>query len=158
MKKILISGFILAALFSLVTVGQAKSKMVKTYAFGFAASFNDSIVHFTDIQQLDSSWLTDKGFLVSRENYSYQMRDFLAGQGMEHRTCVICYSPKLKQAKKKFTKMMDKYSKQGGFDIRIIKESDFKFKCIEGSDPDEDETVPRKVKKAKKERKKKIKE
>ena len=116
MKKIIISGCILSCLFFLATISQAKSKVVKTYAFGFAASFNDSIIHFTDIQELDSTWLDDKDFLESRENYSYQLRDYLADRGMEHRTCIICYSSKLKKTKKKFTKMMDSYSKNGKYD------------------------------------------
>ena len=64
----------------------------KAYMFGFSASFNDSIIHFTDIQELDSTWLDDKDFLESRENYSYQLRDYLADRGMEHRTCIICFS------------------------------------------------------------------
>ncbi|MBQ6203860.1 MAG: hypothetical protein IJK46_07180 [Prevotella sp.] len=154
MKKIIISGFILSSLFLLATIGQAKSKVVKTYAFGFAASFNDSIVHFTDIQELDSSWLNDKGFLMSRENYSYQLRDFLASQGMEHRTCIICYSPKLNKTKKKFTKMMDNYSKSGSYDIRLIKASDFKFDCIEPNNINDDVVAPQKVKKKEKKEKK----
>lgn len=154
MKKIIISGFILSSLF-LATIGQAKNKVVKTYAFGFAASFNDSIVHFTDIQELDSSWLNDKGFLMSRENYSYQLRDFLASQGMGHRTCIICYSPKLNKTKKKFTKMMDNYSKSGSYDIRLIKASDFKFNCIEPNNINDDVDAPQKVKKKEKKEKRK---
>lgn len=164
MKKIIISGFILSCLFFLATIGQAKSKVTKTYAFGFAASFNDSIVHFTDIQQLDSSWLDDKEFLLGRDNYSYQLRDFLARQGMEHRTCIIYYSSKLNKTKKKFTKMMDSYSKNGSYDIRLIKADDFKFACIKPSEFNQDEPTPQKVKKkkvkkekVKKEKKKKAK-
>lgn len=159
MKKIIISGFILTCLFFLATISQAKSKVVKTYAFGFAASFNDSIIHFTDIQELDSSWLDDKGFLENRENYSYQLRDYLAEKGMEHRTCIISYSSKLKQTKKKFTKMMDNYSKEGKYDIRLIKGDEFKFTCVEPSEIDQDDKALKKIKKEKekKEKKKKAK-
>lgn len=159
MKKIIISGCILSCLFFLATISQAKNKVVKTYAFGFAASFNDSIIHFTDIQELDSTWLDDKDFLESRENYSYQLRDYLADRGMEHRTCIICYSSKLKKTKKKFTKMMDSYSKNGKYDIRLIKEDEFKFKCVEPSETevyDKNTTITKKKdKKDKKEKKKK---
>ena len=28
----------------------------KVYMFGFAASFNDSTVYFTDVQQLEGAW------------------------------------------------------------------------------------------------------
>ena len=137
-------------------MSQAKSKVVKTYAFGFAASFKDSIIHFTDIQELDSSWLNDKGFLLSRENYSYQLRDYLTDQGLEHRTCIISYSSKLKKTRKKFTKMMNKYSKNEKYDIRLIKENDFRFKCVEPSEAELDEKNTKTIKKKdKKERKKK---
>lgn len=159
MKKIIISGFILTGLFLLATIGQAKSKVEKTYAFGFAASFNDSIIHFTDIQELDSSWLDEKGFLESRDNYSYQLRDYLANQGMDHRTCIISYSTKQKKAKKNFTKMMDLYSKSGKYDIRLIKGDDFKFKCVEPSENYQEnkpaENAAKKDKKEKKEKEKK---
>ena len=57
---------------------QAKDEMKRIYIFGFASSFNDSIVCFTDVQAVDSAWLNSKNhFLVSRENYSYQLRDYL---------------------------------------------------------------------------------
>ena len=59
---------------------QAKDEMKRIYIFGFASSFNDSIVCFTDVQAVDSAWLNSKNhFLVSREYYSYQLRDYLEG-------------------------------------------------------------------------------
>ena len=49
----------------------------KLYAFGFSASFNDSIVYFTDIQEIDSAWINEKTkFLISRDNYSYQLKNY----------------------------------------------------------------------------------
>ena len=58
----------------------AKLKCIpKIYAFGFSASFNDSIVYFTDIQEIDSAWINEKNkFLVSRDNYSYQLKNYLS--------------------------------------------------------------------------------
>ena len=39
----------------------AKNIMIpKAYMFGFVASFNDSIVFFTDIQEVDSVWVQEK--------------------------------------------------------------------------------------------------
>ena len=44
---------------------QAKDEMKRIYIFGFASSFNDSIVCFTDVQAVDSAWLNSKNhFLV----------------------------------------------------------------------------------------------
>lgn len=113
MKRIIISGFILTLLLCMGLQSQAKNKRVKTYAFGFAASFNDSTVYFTDVQVLDSAWLNEKNnFLVSRDNYSYQLRDYLAEHGMPNRTCIICFSPNEKKVYKKYTKLSAKYTKE----------------------------------------------
>ena len=35
----------------------------KVYLYGFAASFNDSTVYFTDIQEVDSAVIDRSGFL-----------------------------------------------------------------------------------------------
>lgn len=123
---------ILLLMVTFFTGANAKNKCVpKLYAFGFAASFNDSIAHFTNIQELDSAWINDKNkFLIGREDYSYQLRNYLEGQGMPHRTCVICYDLKQKKAQKKFNKMRDKYVKQGSTDIRIITNDEFTFTVI----------------------------
>ena len=111
---------------------QAKNKMERIYAFGFAASFNDSTVYFTDIQVLDSAWLNEKNnFLVSRDNYSYQLRDYLAAHGMPNRTCITCFSPKEKKAYKKYAKLSAKYTKKGNFNVKHLSQDQFRFKCIE---------------------------
>ena len=91
--------------------GQAKNEMKKVYIYGIATSFNDSTVYLTDIQELDSAWLSNKGFfLVSRENYSYQLRDFVQGQGWEaHPTCSVNFSTNLKKAEKEWAKIHDRY-------------------------------------------------
>lgn len=99
-----------AALLISLTV-QAKNEMKKVYIYGIATSFNDSTVYLTDIQELDSAWLSNKGlFLVSRENYSYQLRDFIQGQGWEsHSTCTVGFSTSLKKAEKEWAKLHDRY-------------------------------------------------
>mgnify|MGYP006873686016 FL=1 len=47
------------------------------YAFGVAASFNDTVVYFTDIQVLDSVKLDKGGFLPKRDLYTYQLKNYL---------------------------------------------------------------------------------
>jgi len=123
---------ILLLMAAVFTGASAKNKCVpKLYAFGFAASFNDSIVHFTNIQEIDSAWINDKNkFLLNREDYSYQLRNYLEEQGMPRRTCVICYDIKQKKAQKKFNKMRNKYVKRGNTDIRIIPNEEFSFTAI----------------------------
>lgn len=114
------------------TPSSAKNKCVpKLYAFGFAASFNDSTIHFTDIQELDSVWINDKNdFLIDRDNYSYQLRNYMESWGLPHRTCVISFALKRKDAQKKFNKMRNKYVKRGNVDIKMISSDEFKFTAI----------------------------
>lgn len=114
----------------------AKLKCVpKIYAFGFSASFNDSIVYFTDIQEIDSAWINDKNkFLISRDNYSYQLKNYFIKLGMPHRTCIISYALNKKDIEKKYQKMKNKYVKSGDFTIKDINEKDFHFTAIK---PDE---------------------
>lgn len=91
----------------------AKNEASTVYMFGFASSFNDSTVYITSVQQVDSAYITGKAkFLVSRENYSYQLRDYLEQQGAGHRTCAVFYALNQKKAEKKWGKLFDKYSKK----------------------------------------------
>ncbi len=136
----------------------AKKEMKTTYMFGFAASFNDSTVYVTDIQKVDSAFFDSKtNFLVSRDNYSYQLRDYLAEQGYKNRTCFVTYANSKEKAEKKFNKLVNKYSRAGKkktsvhffqskkkknaelntmndelrrFDIKYLNETEFAFKPI----------------------------
>ena len=82
------------AIFLAMATGSMQAKEIqvpKMYVFGFAASFTDTIVHFTDIQEIDTPWIDKKkGFLLNRDQYSVQLRSFLNNnQQLPHRTCVI---------------------------------------------------------------------
>jgi len=122
----------------------------KMYMFGFAASFNDSIVHFTEIQTIDSVWIDQKThFLAGRENYSYQLRDFLADKlQMPHRTCVVVYNQDRLKLEKEYLKMKRIYTTgkkkvkkkdqdkvQSHNDLRLLPSADFKFQLVDMSGP-----------------------
>lgn len=116
----------------------AKGKAVPSiYVFGFAASFTDSVVYFTDVQKVDSAWIDTKTkFLLGRDNYSYQLKNFLAGKRQEqNRTCLVMYGLTKKEAEKKYLKMKKLYTEKsrGMFDVRYINEADFKFMPIDMS-------------------------
>jgi hypothetical protein len=117
------------------TTAKAKNYVVpKAYLFGFAASFNDSTVYFTDIQQVDSVWFTQKkDMLAGRSDYSGQLRSYCADKlDQPRRTCVVIGYTKLKKAEKKFEKMKKMYleNKKATYDVHFIKEEDFKFKAV----------------------------
>ena len=96
---------------------------------------HDSTVYFTDIQEIDSAWVNEKNeFLVGRDNYSFQLKNYLTNIGLEHRTCVISYAIKRKDIEKKYRKMKEKYVKAGNFIIKYIENKDFHFTAIK---PDE---------------------
>lgn len=128
------------------------------YMFGFAASFNDSIVYFTELQQLDTVWVDSKSdFLLGRENYSYQLRNYLRDSIQSpHRTCIVVFSPEKKKIDKKLQKFKKIYATQGNgnYDVRYIPKSEFSFTMVDMSDPSleltEEEIEARK--KAKKQR------
>jgi len=128
------------------TSTSAKINIVpKMYMFGFAASFSDTIVHFTDIQAIDSVCIDSKTrFMSGRENYSYQLRDYLANKmQMPHRTCVVFYNEKREKLEKEYLKMKRIYTtgkkkskkkdlqSKSHYDIREILSSDFKFQTVD---------------------------
>ncbi len=129
----------------------AKNEVVpKAYMFGFVASFNDSIVYFTDIQEVDSVWLTSKKrMLAGRSNYSYQLREHFNTQlNMPHRTCIVISDVKRKNVEKKYLKMKKQYTVKhaGKYDVHFLPMSEFKFKSINIDNGDEPEQVAPKKK------------
>lgn len=142
-----------------VTGVSAKRKMVpRVYMFGLSASFTDSIVYFTNIQPVDSAWIeTKKNFLLGRDNYSYQLRDYFANeQQMPHRTCIVISGEKRKDVEKKLLKLRRMYTvkAKGMYDVRTLGDSDFKFKAINMDIQEYDEQTAE-AEKQKKEKKKK---
>jgi hypothetical protein len=130
--------FVLLLVFLAATHAEAR-QIVKPqmYMFGFAASFNDTIVHFTDVMAVDSVMIDKKsGFLTGRELYSKQMRDYMESQmKMPHRTCVVFYDENLKRIMKKYMNMRKLYSvpEKGAqhFDVRDLDDKNFRFKRLE---------------------------
>jgi len=143
MKRTLFSILMAAIFAATLPSTQANAKLValpQGYMFGFAASFNDSIVYFTDIQTLDSVWVDSKShFLQRRDSYSYQLRDHLSQQlNQPHRTCVVVFNQSRKKLEKQYQKMKRLYTnpKPGRqlFDVRMLNASDFRFEVIDMSD------------------------
>ena len=126
----------LAAL--LPVTSQAKGAAAqRIHMFGFAASFNDTIVHFTNIQTVDGAWIDGKtNFLMGRQQYSSMLRDYLTKNQMPHRTCLVIYDKSLKKLQKKYLKMRKLYLTAGKKvknrnNVIDIVENDFKFTPID---------------------------
>lgn len=149
--------FLLSAVLSVILLVagsmdiQAAYKPTPGYIFGFAASFKDSTVYFTEIQRIDSTW-TDarKGFLYRRGDYSNQLREHLKKEGFASPTCVTLFSAERKKVEKKYLKLRKKYTQKGGYNVKYIDFNTFEFRSIV---PDKEEMVTTKnqIKKARKE-------
>ena len=152
LKHALFTAILLAA--SAYMPVSAKNIMVpKAYMFGFIASFNDSIVFFTDIQEVDSVWVQEKKkFIAGRSNYAYQLRDFFEKNfNLKNRTCVVICDTKRKNVEKKYAKMKKQYTEKNAnkYDVHYIDINDFRFRPV-NMEEGEDTPAPPKKKKDKK--------
>ncbi len=111
-------------------------KVPRIYMFGFAASFNDTIVHFTNVMAVDSVWIESKNkFLMGRQLYSRQLRNYLTEEKqLPLRTCVVMYGKDRTKLEKKMLKMRKLYlkSKDGKqhYDVRFLDDTEFHFKPL----------------------------
>jgi hypothetical protein len=136
MKHSLYRTLAVVVLFVSLSLGTASAKQImlpKIYMFGFAASFNDTIIHFTNVMEVDSAWIETKNdFLLGRTLYSRQLRNHLAkDKAMQQRTCVVMYAKTKAKAEKQLVKLRKLYTEnkhnKGHFDVRYINESEFHF-------------------------------
>lgn len=127
----------IAILLAVILPSAATAKPVlqpKAYLFGFIANFTDSVIYFTDIQEIEGV-LTDSKtkFLVARSEYSNQLRNYFAEKlKMPHRTCVVSYALTRKDAEKKLMKFRKFYLQKnaGKYDVRNLNENEFKFTAV----------------------------
>lgn len=127
MKYIILSALLLAAM----AIDAKPLKTNSLYMFGFSASFKDSVVYVTDIQQVEGAWIDHKTkFLLGRDQYSIQLKEYLE-QSMQQqgRICMVIFATKKKEAEKKYLNLMKKYTK--GYDVRYLNAPEFKFMAID---------------------------
>ena len=113
-------------------------KVPKMFMFGFSASFQDSIIYMTDVQEVEGAWYETKSkFLLGRQHYSYQLKDFLANTRQQpNRVCVVMFALTRKEAEKKFIKLRKEYTvkAKGKYDGRYLTTTDFKFQPVDMSE------------------------
>ncbi len=124
-----------ALLVGCVINGNAKGyRPAKIFMFGFASSFNDSIVYLTDIQTVNAYLVNNRTkFLANREDYSYQLRNYLQSNGLEaYPTCITMFAENEKDATKKYLKLKERYEKsKKKYSIKSLKDSQFKYTPVE---------------------------
>ncbi|MEY8687237.1 hypothetical protein AB9N12_14240 [Bacteroides sp. AN502(2024)] len=121
--------FAIALVFTMCSAFSLKKDHSKPiYAFGISASFTDTVVYFTDIQILDSAKVSKEGFLLHRELYSYQLKNYLEdNQLQQNSTCMIYFSGNRKKLEKEATKILNKYKKNNGMLVSRVDPDKFRF-------------------------------
>lgn len=114
---------------TLVVCSAFSKKSKSVYAFGFSASFTDTVVYYTEVQVLDSVRLDKMGFLPYREHYSYQLKNYLEYEkGEKNRTCMIYFSNNQAKLAKEQAKILNKYKKDKKIRLEQLKKTEFSFK------------------------------
>jgi len=137
----------------IMTGASAIDVPAKVYMFGFAASFNDSIIYMTEIQEVDSAWISQKGkLLAEREVYSFQLKNFLERTyKAKNETCVTFFALKKKDCEKKFLKMKKMYAgdptakkkkkkkdtEEKYYNITYISADNFRYEAVKSMDIEE---------------------
>ena len=118
-----------AAVLCLLTSASVMRGDQKTvYAFGVAASFNDSVVYFTDIRPIDSVSLDKNGFLPQREMYSYQLKNHVEYTlNKPDYTCMIYFGYNRQKLEKEASKVKAKYTKST-LKLQLIPADEFTFR------------------------------
>ncbi|EPT34285.1 hypothetical protein [Phocaeicola abscessus] len=101
------------------------------YMVGVAASFTDSLIYFTDIEQLQGIHIGKSRMLPDRELYSQQLKTHLEQEeGLTNRTCFVYFSKKKKRMDKLITKMKHRYQKTAALYIRQVNPNTFHFRKL----------------------------
>ena len=131
--------FTLLLAVAMPTEMQAKKVMKPTmYMFGFSASFQDSIIYMTDVQEVKNVWYESKDkFLLGREHYSSQLKNYLENTKQQpNRVCVVMFAETRKDIEKLFIKMRKEYTvkAKGRYDMRYLTTEEFRFEAVDMSD------------------------
>ena len=109
-----------------------KDKDKPVYIFGMAASFNDTVVYFTEVQLLDSVQLSKEGFLPLRDLYAYQLKNYVEYEiGKPYYTCMIYFSESKAKLEKEASKLKNRYQKTEDITLQAIAPEKFAFKKAE---------------------------
>ena len=130
--------YIVLTLLVCVAMG-AEAKTIKArhmYVFGFAASFKDSVVYMTEIQDVQGAMYDTKTkFLLGRDSYSDQLKTyFRETMQMPNRVCMVMFSTSKKKAEKQYLKLRSKYlsdkKNTSSYEVRYVTMQDFKFEPV----------------------------
>lgn len=101
-------------------------KEVPVYILGASISFSDSVVYFTEIQELGAMVL-ENGFLPHRQYYAYELKDYMNfNENMPGRISVIYFDEKRSKLEKQEQKIKKRLVEKEGLTVRYLGDK-FKF-------------------------------
>ena len=120
--------FVLLSAFSIGMQAEKKPRMQTVYIFGFSASFTDSLAYLTDVMQLDSAYVTTKGFLADRSLYSLQLENYVQEKyNLLHTTNAVFFSLKKNTLDKKYDRVKRMYQSGENLKLNLLHTEDFRF-------------------------------
>ena len=119
----------LLLVFTLCSAFSLKKKAPKqVYLMGVSISFSDSLVYLTDVQLMPDVKLTKEGFLPQRDDYSYQLRNYLESKdGNRNHTCITYFSVDKAKLQKKASQMTKRYMSDHSVVIQNLSKDDFQY-------------------------------
>lgn len=101
------------------------------YAFGMGTSFNDSTAYLTNVQVIPQASLDKKTkFLIYRDVYSRQLKQYLESQYAAHQTCTIIFATSRKNAEKEYLKVRRTLKHDKATKVVELEAGSFKFSPI----------------------------
>lgn len=117
-----------------IFAGFAKKKShkeVAIYAFGLSTCFNDSTAYLTDIIEINPAYIVTKtNFLVSRNEYSMQLKNYFIQQNMPNQTCAFFFANKRAKIEKNYIKLRKRLTEKEKKNLVQISTNEFSFTPI----------------------------
>lgn len=115
-----------------VSYKQEEPVMKPVSMFGVGISFTDSVVYMTELQRVDSAWITpSKKFLMDRSLYSLQLQYYMEHQGVKNSICSVFFSKSAGKVKRQWTKIRKRHEQSPTQRFKIVPLSDFRFQAEE---------------------------
>ena len=128
----IISYIILSLIFAVSASAKGKtdpSFSTKVYMYAISASFNDSTVYITDVQEVDSAYLVKKTFLGGLKRYTEQLDSYFKEKYGERRTNTVFFKTTRKKAEKQYVKLR-KRDTSGDVKLGVLPTGEFTFTAV----------------------------
>ena len=113
-------------------VKQKEPVMKPVSMFGVGVSFTDSVVYQTEVQRVDSAWITTSPtLLMDRALYSLQLQYYMEHQGVKNSVCAVFFSKSAGKMQRLWKKIRKRHEQAPTQRFKIVPLSDFRFQAEE---------------------------